>query len=678
VEAGVASGKASLNLGTDTNLYRNAADVLKTDDKIIAARGFESSGAAGITAYNSYTPSTQILLDNRLTSSDTNPNFRITGDGKIQWGAGAGSALDTNLYRNAADVLKTDDALVGATTIDAIGGFKVNGTAGSTVNCSAGQYYAAQNVSGGIVTGGTCTTTSGAVTLDNAYANGNTITTTNARNLSVTLADTTTDANFITNIATGSTSAFKVQNNGTDVLSIGSAGQLSLPVTGSNGGIQFGGGPKLYTNGTVNLETDQNILARKDITANFGGAGEAALTTVSGSGGLVFNSDTNVYRSAANTLKTDDKLVAGATSSAKDQITIPDTTAGAGITLGGDTNLYRSGANILQTDDDFSLNGTSASTLTVGAGDADTGSWKTVWDGAGDRTYIGFNGSQGGTLQFYTNGTSTGNTASLDSAGTFSASTLAAVGNVQGSNLVDSDGFISSGSVHLCAGVFNVVSACSSSQTYKNTIVPVSEPQRDVVLQNIKDTDVFTYKRNEDGPNAVTHFGVIAERLPKELTPTKDHNGNPQPDFDAIAAYTWGGLKALAKDHDELVAQVQQLQAAQQALQASADANVVLSPTAQQVKELKVTDKLVTGTIIVEGDLVLDDNRKGANVEVPKGDRKLEVKFGRKQRDGNYTIQLTPSWVTAYGVTNKTDDGFTVEFDKKAPKGAKLDWTSIR
>jgi hypothetical protein len=80
----------------------------------------------------------------------------------------------------------------------------------------------------------------------------------------------------------------------------------------------------------------------------------------------------------------------------------------------------------------------------------------------------------------------------------------------------------------------------------------------------------------------------------------------------------------------------------------------------------------------VEGDLVLDDGRKGANVQITKGQKKVEVKFGRKQRDGNYTIQLTPSWVTAYGVTQKTEDGFTVEFDKKAPKDAKVDWTSIR
>jgi hypothetical protein len=67
--------------------------------------------------------------------------------------------------------------------------------------------------------------------------------------------------------------------------------------------------------------------------------------------GVLLDGDTVLYRSSANVLKTDDKFIAGATSSSKDQITIPDTTAGAGMTLGTDTNLYRSAANMLKTDD---------------------------------------------------------------------------------------------------------------------------------------------------------------------------------------------------------------------------------------------------------------------------------------------------------------------------------------
>ena len=46
-----------------------------------------------------------------------------------------------------------------------------------------------------------------------------------------------------------------------------------------------------------------------------------------------------------------ESLIVDGTSPGSDQITIPDTTAGAGLTIGGDTNLYRSAADTLKTDD---------------------------------------------------------------------------------------------------------------------------------------------------------------------------------------------------------------------------------------------------------------------------------------------------------------------------------------
>ena len=76
--------------------------------------------------------------------------------------------------------------------------------------------------------------------LQAAYGLGNAITTTDARNLSVGLADTATDSNFLVNIASGSTSKFAVQNAGSDVLSANSntvsiqgTGGLALGVSNS-------------------------------------------------------------------------------------------------------------------------------------------------------------------------------------------------------------------------------------------------------------------------------------------------------------------------------------------------------------------------------------------------------------------------------------------------------------
>jgi hypothetical protein len=60
----------------------------------------------------------------------------------------------------------------------------------------------------------------GDITLQNAYNNGSTIQTSNARDISFTLADTATDSNFVINAATGSTSQLQVQRNGVTNFSV--------------------------------------------------------------------------------------------------------------------------------------------------------------------------------------------------------------------------------------------------------------------------------------------------------------------------------------------------------------------------------------------------------------------------------------------------------------------------
>lgn len=53
--------------------------------------------------------------------SDNYARFQVNQDGKIQWGTGAASSFDTNLYRASAGVLKTDGVF------NAVGGLQVNG-----------------------------------------------------------------------------------------------------------------------------------------------------------------------------------------------------------------------------------------------------------------------------------------------------------------------------------------------------------------------------------------------------------------------------------------------------------------------------------------------------------------------------------------------------------------------
>lgn len=76
----------------------------------------------------------------------------------------------------------------------------------------------------------TCTAFAGSsdITLQNAYANGNVITTSDARDVTITLANTATDSNFVINVASGSTGAFKVQNNGVDFFNVSPSATFGL------------------------------------------------------------------------------------------------------------------------------------------------------------------------------------------------------------------------------------------------------------------------------------------------------------------------------------------------------------------------------------------------------------------------------------------------------------------
>jgi hypothetical protein len=84
------TANVGITIGGDANLYRSAANTLKTDDSIIVGVALETVG---------------YLYAQRGSA------FEVTIG---EWpagkpGIGFGTALDTNLYRSAADTLKTDD-----------------------------------------------------------------------------------------------------------------------------------------------------------------------------------------------------------------------------------------------------------------------------------------------------------------------------------------------------------------------------------------------------------------------------------------------------------------------------------------------------------------------------------------------------------------------------------------
>lgn len=146
-------GKHQWGLGgasaLDTNLYRGSSGVVKTDGAFNAVAGFQVSGAAlasthladssslarltgatftgavvanggysigtpltGTSAYRSQQVAAQTVLSNKLLAADANDAFHLLGSGKMEWGAGGASVVDTNLYRWGASILKSDQTLL--------------------------------------------------------------------------------------------------------------------------------------------------------------------------------------------------------------------------------------------------------------------------------------------------------------------------------------------------------------------------------------------------------------------------------------------------------------------------------------------------------------------------------------------------------------------------------------
>ncbi len=115
-------------LARDTNLYRDAPDVLKTDDSLEIAGVLgaitdiitERTAAAGVTIDGVRLKDG--VLDNRdyavaatdmiiaAVIGDADFRFLQKADGVHWWGDGT-NPVDTNLYRDAPSVLKTDDSL---------------------------------------------------------------------------------------------------------------------------------------------------------------------------------------------------------------------------------------------------------------------------------------------------------------------------------------------------------------------------------------------------------------------------------------------------------------------------------------------------------------------------------------------------------------------------------------
>ncbi len=71
-------------------------------------------------------------------------------------------------------------------------------------------------------------------------------------------------------------------------------------------------------------------------------------------------------------------------------------------------------------------------------------------------------------------------------------------------------------------------------------------------------------------------------------------------------------------------------------------------------------------------------NLRGKNVAVQAGQTTAGITFAVEEADEDYAVFVEQNWIGNRAIVKKEAKGFTVQFEKPAPEGAKLDWMIVR
>ena len=467
---------------------------------------------------------------------------------------------------------------------------------------------------------------------------------------------------------------------------------LKLSSTTANTGLTIGGDTNLYRSAPDTLKTDDNFITVGSLYVDNSDLGQK----------LFFGSaaDTNLYRSTTSTLKTDNNLIVGANLTLQGSTStmnfnnennssnaiLASNQAGdaasrfvaqasgqlnwGGGTTGTDTNLYRGGTGLLLTDGKFQAGGN----VIVGSGSVSG-------YGGGSIAFNNIGGGQlpgavsgGGTL-FVNSGTlqyrGAGNIASISS--DFSEE-MPVENNVQPEDVVSlSDNATADANVSLTGYVLQ-----KSQTPYDSKIMGVvsalAGSQHSPGTQSITFTGRVPVKVTGEGGAIAAGDNLTSSSTPgyaMKMTHAGQSIGKALSDFGGSSSGDQGSV---------IVSANTSYYNPQPNLQGGNDVLTSLMVSGQ-ITTLNLTvngDAQFKGNITVAGDIQTAASRHGANVSINQGDTQAVVNLTAAQVDRNYTLQITPGWVTAYGVINKTATGFTVEFDKPAPLNATFDWLIIR
>ena len=115
-------------------------------------------------------------------------------------------------------------------------------------------------------------------------------------------------------------------------------------------------------------------------------------------------------------------------------------------------------------------------------------------------------------------------------------------------------------------------------------------------------------------------------------------------------------------------------------------ATYIQNSTSPQTADFNITGNgVIGGTLTVTGDATFNgsfisfsNNVRGYNITVTNTNTTHEVEFDTAHTNTDYAVLCTPSWGTTCYVTDKTVDGFTLNFSNAAGVGAMVDWMVVR
>ena len=94
---------------------------------------------------------------------------------------------------------------------------------------------------------------------------------------------------------------------------------------------------------------------------------------------------------------------------------------------------------------------------------------------------------------------------------------------------------------------------------------------------------------------------------------------------------------------------------------------------------ISASGNLTVKSATIEGAYItFSNNIRGYNVAVSASATSQTVSFGTAHSDANYAVFCTPDWNTTCYVTNKTVNGFTLNYGTPAPAGQLVDWFVAR